>query len=30
MMMTDTYGAGGDFINALRNWQFANDSQQTT
>lgn len=29
VMMTDTYGAGGDFIIALRNWQFANDSQQT-
>ncbi len=29
IMMTDTYGAGGDFIIALRNWQFANDSQQT-
>jgi hypothetical protein len=28
-MMTDTYGAGGDFIIALRTWQFANDSQQT-
>lgn len=29
IMMTDTYGAGGDFIIALRTWQFANDSQQT-
>ena len=28
-MMTDTYGAGGDFIMALRTWQYANDSQQT-
>ncbi|MBV8762975.1 MAG: ABC transporter substrate-binding protein [Deltaproteobacteria bacterium] len=30
VMMTDTYGAGGDFIIALRNWQFANDSQQSS
>lgn len=30
VMMTDTYGAGGDFIIALRTWQFANDSQQTS
>jgi len=30
VMMTDTYGAGGDFIIALRNWQYANDSQQTS
>ncbi|MBV8757279.1 MAG: ABC transporter substrate-binding protein [Deltaproteobacteria bacterium] len=30
VMMTDTYGAGGDFIMALRTWQFANDSQQTS
>jgi ABC-type branched-subunit amino acid transport system substrate-binding protein len=29
VMMTDTYGAGGDFIQALRTWQYANDSQQT-
>jgi ABC-type branched-subunit amino acid transport system substrate-binding protein len=29
IMMTDTYGAGSDFIVALRTWQFANDSQQT-
>src|SRR5206468_2111144 len=28
VMMTDTYGAGGDFIIALRTWQYANDSQQ--
>ncbi len=30
VMMTDTYGAGADFITALRTWQFANDSQQTS
>jgi len=30
VMMTDTYGAGGDFIIALRTWQYANDSQQTS
>jgi hypothetical protein len=30
VMMTDTYGAGGDFIAALRTWQYANDSQQTS
>jgi ABC-type branched-subunit amino acid transport system substrate-binding protein len=29
VMMTDTYGAGGDFIVALRTWQYANDNQQT-
>jgi ABC-type branched-subunit amino acid transport system substrate-binding protein len=28
IMMTDTYGAGADFIQALRSWQF--DGQQTT
>ena len=28
IMMTDTYGAGGQFIQALRTWQYANDSQQ--
>jgi len=28
--MTDTYGAGGDFIAALRTWQYANDSEQTS
>jgi ABC-type branched-subunit amino acid transport system substrate-binding protein len=28
IMMTDTYGAGGDFIEALRQWQF--DGQQST
>jgi branched-chain amino acid transport system substrate-binding protein len=30
VMMTDTYGAGGDFITLLRTWQFANDAQQTS
>jgi branched-chain amino acid transport system substrate-binding protein len=30
VFMTDTYGAGGDFIKLLRTWQFANDSQQTS
>jgi branched-chain amino acid transport system substrate-binding protein len=30
VMMTDTYGAGGDFITALRTWQYANDSEQTS
>ena len=30
VMMTDTYGAGASFIEALRNWQFANDSQQSS
>ncbi|HUJ57599.1 MAG TPA: ABC transporter substrate-binding protein [Kofleriaceae bacterium] len=29
IMMTDTYGAGSEFIQLLRQWQFANDSQQT-
>jgi ABC-type branched-subunit amino acid transport system substrate-binding protein len=29
VMMTDTYGAGADFVQALRTWQMANDSQQT-
>jgi ABC-type branched-subunit amino acid transport system substrate-binding protein len=28
VMMTDTYGAGSTFIQALRTWQYANDSQQ--
>jgi ABC-type branched-subunit amino acid transport system substrate-binding protein len=28
IMMTDTYGAGAAFIKGLRDWQFANDSQQ--
>ena len=30
VMMTDTYGAGSTFIQALRNWQFAPGSQQTS
>jgi len=30
VMMTDTYGAGSDFIQALRQWQFADDAQQTS
>jgi branched-chain amino acid transport system substrate-binding protein len=30
IMMTDTYGAAIDFITGLRNWQYANDAQQTT
>jgi ABC-type branched-subunit amino acid transport system substrate-binding protein len=30
IMMTDTYGAGANFIKDLRTWQFANDSQQTS
>ncbi|MBA3460301.1 MAG: ABC transporter substrate-binding protein [Deltaproteobacteria bacterium] len=30
VFMTDTYGAGGQFIEELRRWQFANDSQQQT
>ena len=29
IMMTDTYGAAAAFIKGLRDWQFANDSQQT-
>jgi len=29
IFMTDTYGAGATFIEALRTWQYANDSQQT-
>jgi branched-chain amino acid transport system substrate-binding protein len=29
VFMTDTYGAGGQFIEELRRWQFANDAQQT-
>jgi branched-chain amino acid transport system substrate-binding protein len=28
IMMTDTYGAGAEFIEHLRRWQFASDSQQ--
>ncbi len=27
--MTDTYGPGADFITAIRQWQYANDMQQT-
>jgi ABC-type branched-subunit amino acid transport system substrate-binding protein len=30
VMMTDTYGAGADFITALRTWQYADDAQQTS
>lgn len=30
ILMTDTYGAGAAFINHVRQWQFANDSQQTS
>jgi len=30
VMMTDTYGASADFITALRTWQMANDSQQSS
>ncbi|MEO8705359.1 MAG: ABC transporter substrate-binding protein [Kofleriaceae bacterium] len=30
IFMTDTYGAGADFIEGLRRWQHANDSQQTS
>jgi ABC-type branched-subunit amino acid transport system substrate-binding protein len=30
VMMTDTYGAGAQFIEALRTWQMASDSQQTS
>jgi ABC-type branched-subunit amino acid transport system substrate-binding protein len=30
VMMTDTYGAGSTFIQSLRSWQNANDSQQST
>jgi len=30
VMMTDTYGAGSTFIQALRNWQFSSGSQQTS
>jgi branched-chain amino acid transport system substrate-binding protein len=29
IFMTDTYGAGAQFIEGLRTWQHANDSQQT-
>jgi ABC-type branched-subunit amino acid transport system substrate-binding protein len=30
VLMTDTYGAGAEFIKHLRTWQYANDSQQTS
>jgi branched-chain amino acid transport system substrate-binding protein len=30
IMMTDTYGAGATFIKGLRDWQYADDSQQQT
>ncbi len=30
IMMTDTYGAAAQFIQHLREWQFANDAQQTS
>lgn len=30
IMMTDTYGAGAAFIKGVRDWQFANDAQQTS
>lgn len=30
VFMTDTYGAGAQFIEELRRWQFASDSQQTS
>ena len=30
VLMTDTYGASASFIQAVRTWQFANDSQQMT
>jgi ABC-type branched-subunit amino acid transport system substrate-binding protein len=30
VMMTDTYGAAGTFVDAIRHWQFQNDAQQTT
>jgi ABC-type branched-subunit amino acid transport system substrate-binding protein len=30
ILMTDTYGAGAEFIKQLRTWQYANDSQQTS
>jgi branched-chain amino acid transport system substrate-binding protein len=29
VMMTDTYGAGASFIEAMRKWQYAEDAQQT-
>ena len=30
IFMTDTYGAGGQYIEELRRWQYANDAQQGT
>lgn len=30
VMMTDTYGAAAEFIKALRVWQYASDSQQSS
>jgi hypothetical protein len=30
IMMTDTYGAASAFIKGVRDWQFANDAEQTT
>jgi len=30
ILMTDTYGAGAKYIEHIRQWQFANDSQQTS
>jgi ABC-type branched-subunit amino acid transport system substrate-binding protein len=30
IMLTDTYGAGSSFIQSIRTWQNANDSQQTS
>ena len=29
ILMTDTYGPAADFITGLRQWQYANDAQQT-
>ncbi len=29
IFMTDTYGAGGEFIEEIRRWQYADDAQQT-
>jgi ABC-type branched-subunit amino acid transport system substrate-binding protein len=30
IMMTDTYGPATSFIQGIRNWQYANDAEQTT
>ncbi len=30
IFMTDTYGAAAKFITAVRDWQYANDAEQTT